>query len=360
MIKKEIFGKLKDGREAHLFTLTNRNGLRLLVTDFGGRMVQLWVPDRGGKLADIITGFDNLEQYENRNPYFGALVGRYANRIANASFALNGKTYRVDANMPPDQVHHLHGGARGFSYLLWDAPDPLSPETGSLRLKLNSPDGDMGFPGNLAVDVIYTLTEDNGVSIKYSAKTDGDTVINLTNHVYFNLKGHDSGNILGHRIRIDSDSYLPTNPSGIPLDGPAKVDGTPFDLRNLTEIGSRYNMDHEQLRQQSGFDYHFFLNGKKEQRCSALGIVCEAEEPESGRKMEVWTTKPGMQFYMGNKIGTAAALTGKGGYVYKQYCAFCLETQYPPDGPNGAYRSMVILRPSEEYRHETVYKFSCL
>ncbi|MCL2834210.1 MAG: galactose mutarotase [Treponema sp.] len=351
-VKKEVFGKLADGREAYLFTLTNKNGMRLMITNFGGRMVQLWVPDRKGNPADVITGFDSLEQYQNRNPYFGALVGRYANRIANSTFSLNGKTYNLNPNQPPDMVHHLHGGYMGFSYLLWDAQIMEESGGAKLRLALTSPDGDQGYPGRLDAEVIYTLTQDNSVSIKYSAKTDADTVVNLTNHVYFNLRGHNSGNILGHRIRINSDSFLPTDAAGIPNAAPAKVDGTPFDLRIMTEIGSRYSAGHLQLKQQAGFDHHFYLDNKKE-----LRKVCEAEEPEQTRRMEVWTTKPGIQFYMGNKVGVAAPMIGKGGFSYKQYCAFCLETQYPPDGPNGPDRAMVILRPDQEYRHETVYKF---
>ena len=350
-VKKEIFGKLDDGKEAYLFTLTNKNGLRLSITNFGGRMVQLWTPDRQGRFDDIITGFDTLDRYVNRNPYFGALVGRYANRISNSTFTLNGKTYKLDPNQPPDQIHHLHGGTRGFSYLLWNAEVPEEDEGGKLRLTLTSPDGDQGYPGKLDAEVIYTLSNDNDLSIKYSAKTDADTVVNLTNHTYFNLKGHSSGNILGHRIRIDADSFQPTNSAGIPSDSPTKVDGTPFDLRSMTEIGGRYNEKHEQLIQQSGFDIHYYLNSEKK-----LRKVCEVEEPEQGRRMEVWTTKPGIQFYMGNKIGSNVSFTGKGGYVYKQYCGFCLETQYPPDGPNGPDPSMVILRPGEEYCHETVFK----
>ena len=351
-VQKEVFGKLSDNREAHLFTLTNKNGLRLVVTNFGGRMVQLWTPDRQGRFADIITGFDTLDSYINRNPYFGALVGRYANRIANSAFTLNGKVFKLDANMPPDNVHHLHGGAKGFSYLLWDAEPLEEDDGGKLRLTLTSPDGDQGYPGTLFAEIIYTLTRDNSLSITYSAKTDADTVVNLTNHVYFNLKGHNSGDILGHKIKIEADSFLPTDPVGIPLGNPAKVDGTPFDLRTMTEIGSRYNADHEQLTRQSGFDIHYFLDSRKE-----LRKVCEVEEPEQGRKMEVLTTKPGIQFYMSNKIGTNAVFTGKGGYVYKQYCGFCLETQYPPDSPNRPDLQMAVLHPGEKYFHETVFRF---
>ena len=350
-VKKEVFGKLNDGREAHLFTLTNKNGFRLLITNFGGRMVQLWTPDRNGRLADIITGFDNLEQYVNRNPYFGAVVGRYANRIANSKFTLNGKNYDLVPSQLPELVHHLHGGIANFSYTLWNAEILDEPDGGKLRLTLTSPDGDQGYPGKVDVEVVYTLTKDNGLSLGYFAKTGADTPVNLTNHVYFNLAGHSSGPVLDHKIRIDSDFYLPVDPAGIPLGERAKVEGTPFDLRAMTKIGSRYNDSHVQMAQQSGFDVHYYFNKGKE-----LKKVCELEEPGQGRRMEVWTTKPGMQFYTGNKI-TANTFKGKGGYVYAQYGGLCLETQFPPDSPNRSNASEVILRPGVEYRHETVYRF---
>jgi len=350
-VKKELFGKLSDGREIHLYTLTNKNGMRLLITNFGGRMVQLWAPGRNGRFADVITGFDRLEQYVNRNPFFGALVGRYANRIANSAFTLNGKKYSLVPSQQPDLVHHLHGGIANFSYQPWEAQPMEEDDGGKLRLTLSSPDGDQGYPGKCDVEVIYTLTKDNDVSLKYFAKTSADTVVNLTNHVYFNLGGHESGNILGHKIRIDADFFLPTDPAGIPLGDSAKVDGTPFDLRSMTEIKTRYSDSHVQMAQQSGFDINYYLNGGK-----GLRKVCETEEPVSGRKMEVWTTKPCMQFYTANKL-TAGAFTGKNGFVYDQYCGFCLETQYAPDSPNRANYTEVILRPGQEYRHETVYKF---
>jgi aldose 1-epimerase len=351
LVKKEFFGKLNDGREAQLYTLVNKNGLRLLITNFGGRMVQLWTPNRDGRFDDIITGFDSLDPYLIRNPYFGALVGRYATRINNSAFTLNGKTYNLDPNQAPN---HLHGGAKGFSNLLWDA-EPLEEDGGGkLELTLTSPDGDQGYPGKLEVKVIYTLGADNSLSIKYFAKTDADTVVNLTNHVYFNLKGHNSGDILGHRIRIAADEYLPSDSADIPLGGPAKVEGTPFDLRAMTEIGSRIHSSYEQIAQKLGFDVHYCLDDKKE-----LRKVCEVEEPEQGRGMEVRTTKPGIVFYTANKIKDNFTFVGKGAYVYKQYCGFCLETQYPPDGPNGPYKDSVILRPGEEYCHETVFSFTC-
>jgi aldose 1-epimerase len=345
LIQKEGFGKTADGKEVHLFTLSNKNGLRLLITDFGGRMVQLWLPDRDGRFDDVIMGFDTIDPYLIRNPFFGALVGRYANRIANAAFTLNGKKYQLDINAPP---HHLHGGSGGFANKVWDAEE----SDGKLKLTLASPDGDQGYPGNLQAEVIYALSGDNRLSIEYAARTDADTIVNLTNHNYFNLKGHNTGTVLGHRIRIEADSYLPTDAAGIPFAGPAPVEGTPFDLRKMIEIGSRINSEDVQMAQKFGFDVHYFFPEGK-----GLRRFCEVEEPESGRAMEMWTTKPGVQFYTSNFIKDKFIFAGKGGCVYRQYCGFCLESQFPPDSPNNAGFPSIILHPGEEYRHETVFTF---
>ena len=352
-VKREIFGKINGGREVYLYTLTNKNGLRLLITDFGGRMVQFHVPDREGHFDDIITGFDSLDPYLVRNPYFGALVGRYAGRISGAAFTLNGTIYNLDANQ---NNQHLHGGAKGFSNVLWDAEIPEESGGGKLKLSLVSPDGDQGYPGTVAAEVIYTLTDQNSLSIAYSAKTDADTPVNLTNHTYFNLKGHNKGDVLGHKIRIDADLFLPIDVAGIVSGAPKKVDGTPFDLRALTEIGSRFSASHEQMIQQEGFDVYYFFNNNNEM-CPQLRTVCVVEEAQSGRKMEVLSTKPGVQFYTANKIKDNFTFTGKGGYKYTQYCGFCLETQYIPNGPNNPYGTSVILRPGGEYKHETVFAF---
>jgi len=352
LIQKEIFGKTADGQTVYLFTLANKNGVRVQITNFGGRLVQLWLPDRHGHLDDVIMGFDTLDSYLRPNHAFGALIGRYANRIANAAFTLNGKHYTLYPNTPP---HHLHGGAVGFDSTLWDAQETSD---GTLLLALTSPDGDQGYPGNLRAEVVYTLTEDNRLSIAYNARTDADTIVNLTNHNYFNLKGHNAGTILDHQIRIDADTYLPTDTAGIPFGGPEPVAGTPFDLREMTTIGSRVNADHAQMREKAGFDHHYFFTVAN----AGLKQVCAVREPESGRTMELWTTKPGMQLYISTNIQGAqrpndTAFIGKGGYVYQQYCGFCLETQYPPDSPNNPIFPSVVLRPGEEYRHETVFVF---
>jgi aldose 1-epimerase len=348
-VKKELFGKTKQGREVFLFTLTNKNGLQVMITNFGGRLVQLWLPDRNGHFDDVIMGFDTLDPYLIRNPYFGALVGRCANRIAGASFPLHDRVYSLDSNSPP---HHLHGGGGGFDKCLWGAE--ILEEGGEKKLKLTlmSPEGDQGYPGNLWVEVLYSLTGTNHLSIDYSAHSDAETIVNLTNHTYFNLKGHNTGTILGHRISIDADEYLPTDPAGIPLAGPAGVAGTPFDLCTMTEIGSRIASPHEQMVQKSGFDIHYFFRKKDD-----LRRVCKVEEPESGRKMEVWTTKPGMQFYTANNIKDNFVFTGKGGYTYTQYCGLCLETQYAPNSPNNPAFPSIVLYPGKNYRHRTDYVF---
>jgi aldose 1-epimerase len=347
-MQKEYFGKTSDNQEAYLFTLSN-DGIRVMISNYGGRMVQLWLPDRNGHFDDVIMGFDTLDSYLQPNHGFGALIGRYANRIANASFTLNGKKYFLNPNIPP---HHLHGGSGGFDNKLWDAEET---NDGKLKLTLTSPDGDQGYPGNLRAEVVYSLSSDNRLSIAYKARTDAPTIVNLTNHCYFNLKGHNTGTILGHHIRIDADAYLPTNAAGIPSGRAESVAGTPFDLREMTSIGSRINMDHVQMREKSGFDHHYFFAEEKER---SLRQVCEIHEPESGRTMELWTTKPGMQFYISTNIKGDSIFTGKGGYVYRQYCGFCLETQYPPDSPNNPTFPSVVLHPGETYQHETVFVFT--
>ena len=353
LIKKENFGKTTDGKEAYLFTLANKNGLRVMITGFGGRIVQLWLPDRNGHFDDVVMGFDTLDPYLVSNPYFGALIGRYANRIGNAAFTLNGKTYRLSANIPP---HHLHGGAGGFDSRLWTVEPVEETDGGTLKLTLASPDGDQGYPGNLQAEVVYTLTGDNRLSIAYTARTDADTVVNLTNHSYFNLKGHNAGTILGHQIRIDADRYQPTDASCIPNSAPESVAGTPFDLREMAAIGSRINAEHIQMSQNLGFDIHFYFTERKD-KGSGPRLACEVHEPESGRTMQVLTTKPGTQLYTSNYIKDDSVVTGKGGHLYQQYCGFCLETQYPPDSPNNPAFPPVVLHPGEEYRHKTIYAF---
>ena len=349
-IDKKYFGKASDGKDAHLFTLANKNGIRAMITNFGGRIAQLWLPDRSGRFDDVVMGFDSLYPYQNPHPYFGALIGRFANRIANGVFSLNGKTYNLDTNNPPN---HLHGGIQGFDSRVWAAEPVEEEDGGKLRLTLESPNGDQGYPGNLQVQVVYSLTGDNRLSIAYNAQTDADTIVNLTNHSYFNLKGHNSGTVLNHRLRINANTYLPTDATGIPLGGAEDVAGTPFDMREMPSLGSRINDHHIQMSQKSGFDIHFISWNQGRD----LKKLCEVIEPDSRRTMEVWTTKPGVHLYTSNYIKDNAVVTGKGGYVYQQYCGFCLETQYPPNSPNNPALPSVVLRRGEEYRHETVFVF---
>lgn len=350
-ITKEPFGKTAQGIPVELYTLTNKNGLKLAVATYGAKLVQLHVPDKNGVFADIITGFDTLEPYLIRNPYFGALVGRCANRIAGAKFVLGGREYTLDCNAPPN---HLHGGLGGFDKYVWAAQAIEENGEEALELKILSPDGDQGYPGNLWVTVRYALTEADELSIAYFAHCDADTIVNLTNHSYFNLAGHNTGNVLEHRIHIDADTVTEAGEGGIPTGKLIKVQGTPFDLRGMARIGDRIHQNHEQLNRNEGFDVNYVLN----RRGDGLQSVCVVEEPTSGRHMEVLTTMPGMQFYTANYIKGSFVFTGKGGYLYGQHCGLCLETQFMPDTPNIPAFGSIVLHPGEVYRHRTVYAFS--
>lgn len=347
-IRKEYFGTTKAGEEVSLYSLSNRNGMCLKVMDFGGRMVQLYVPDKNGVPADIIMGFDSLEPYTIKNPYFGAIVGRCANRISNSEFTLNGKVYSLDKNAAP---HHLHGGTVGFDKRVWQAEMVEKEKEDQLVLTLDSADGDQGYPGNLHVTVCYTLTDQNEVSLTYEAVCDKDTVVNMTNHNYFNLSGHNSGTIAGQKIWIDADSFTPTDAEHIPYGTTCSVDGTPMDLRQMKEIGVGMESDYEQIAQNEGYDVNFVLNHFGE----GMRTVCRAEDPVSGRSMEVKTDRPAMQFYTANYI--KGNFVGKGGYAYPQHCGFCLETQDFPNSPNTPQFPSVVLHPGEVYHHHTIYAF---
>lgn len=350
-ITKQPFGRTTEGEEAALYTLENKNGMKLAVTTYGAKLVALWVPDRNGRLADVITGFDTLDPYLIRNPYFGALVGRCANRISNGSFLLDGKTYYLNCNKPP---HHLHGGQVGFDKQLFEARTVFAADRDTLVLTLLSPDGDQGYPGNLWLKAEYSLTKENEVVLHYQAHCDAATPVNITNHSYFNLAGHDAGDILDHRIRIDADGFTPTGEGGIPTGEILAVEGTPLDLRQGVRIGDRMHADYFQLRQNDGFDVNYVLNHAE----GELGPVCELTEPRSGRRMEVRTTLPGIQFYTGNYIKGDFVFTGKGGHLYGENCGLCLETQFLPNTPNTPSFGSITLRPGAVYDHTTVYAFS--
>ena len=342
--KEEIFGKLADGREVKRYTLQNQNGVTAKLIGYGAILSELWVPDRNGKTTNIVAGFDNLGQYLAGHPFFGATTGRYANRIAKGKFTLDGKEYTLATNNGPNA---LHGGLKGFDKQLWKS-EPESSRGGqqSVRFHYLSKDGEEGYPGNLDVTVVYSLSDDNTVTIDYTGTTDKPTVVNLTNHSYFNLAG--SGDILKHIIRIAADRYTPVNDQLIPTGELAAVAGTPFDFQRATAIGSRF----EQLTNSPrGYDHNFVLK----RTGSGLETIAWVEEPSTGRRMEVLTTEPGMQLYTGNFLD--GKLTGVGGVNYKQHSAFCLETQHFPDSPNQRDFPSTVLRPGESYRTTTAYRF---
>ena len=347
--RRESFGRTEDGREVELFTLTNRNGVEARIMTFGATVVSLKVPDRRGRLDDVVLGFDRLEDYLKDTHYIGPVVGRYANRIARGRFTLNGVEYKLAVN---NGENHLHGGIRGFDKVVWTAR-PLAARNGSaLELTYLSRDGEEGYPGNLTTRVVYTLTDANELRIDYSATTDKDTVVNLTSHGYFNLAGHGNGDILNHRLMINANRFTPTDAGSIPTGELRPVRGTPFDFLRPTLIGARIEQPDEQLKFGNGYDHNFVLNG----RAGTLRLAARVSEPTTGRVMEVWTTEPGIQFYTGNFLeGTAP---GKGGKSYGRRSAFCLETQHFPDSPNQPRFPSTVLRRGARFRYTTVHRFS--
>lgn len=337
------FGKTREGAPVRIFTLTNKNGVEATITNYGGRVVSLKVPDKKGAMGDVVLGFDSLEGYLNENPYFGALIGRYANRIGHAQFTLNGALYKVPKN---DGDNSLHGGTRGFDKVVWT---PRELPDGGLELTYLSKDGEEGYPGNCKVTVVYHLTDDNELKIDYSATSDKDTVVNLTNHSYFNLKG--SGDILGHMLTLNADHFTPVDSGLIPTGVLKPVAGTPFDFRKSTGIGERIEQADEQLKLGKGYDHNWVLNKKG----SELSLAARVEEPTTGRVMEVRTTEPGIQFYTGNFLD--GSLKGKKGVVYARRSALCLETQHFPDSPNKPKFPSTVLKAGARFQSTTVYKF---
>jgi aldose 1-epimerase len=346
-MNKTTFGKMPDGQAIDLYTLTNRNGMKVTITNYGGRVVSLSVPDRAGKVADVVLGFDDLSGYLEPNPYFGALVGRYANRIANGEFRLNGVEYHVPKNDGPNA---LHGGIRGFDKRVWTAQD-VSKQNPSLELTYLSKDGEEGYPGNLSVKVTYTLTDNDELQIDYTATTDKDTVLNLTNHSYFNLAGQGNGDILNHQLMINADRFTPINPTLIPTGELRPVDGTPFDFRKPIAIGARINDDNEQLKFGKGYDHNFVVKHQE----AHLALAAQVTDPASGRVMEVLTTQPGVQLYTGNFLD--GTIHGKGGKVYGYRSALCLETQHFPNSPNQSNFPSTELKPGQTFHETTIYKF---
>jgi aldose 1-epimerase len=349
-MQKQTFGKTEDGQQVDLYTLSNKNGVEVAITNYGGTVVSWKVPDRNGHIADVVLGYDNVKDYENGKAYFGATVGRYANRIAHGKFILNGSTYTLAKN---DGENHLHGGIKGFSKRVWTAKDVSGSNGQALELTYLSKDGEEGYPGNLSVTVVFTLTEKNELKIEYSATTDKDTVLNLTNHSYFNLAGQGSGDILSHQLTLNADRFTPVDATLIPTGELRKVKGTPFDFTQTTAIGARINQDDEQLKLGKGYDHNWVLNKTK---LGVLTLAAELYEPKSGRLLEVRTTEPGVQFYTGNFLDGSAH--GKEGKVYNYRTGMCLETQHFPDSPNHPDFPSTVLKPGQRFHSTTIYKFS--
>jgi aldose 1-epimerase len=345
-ITSHPFGKTADGRPVTMFVLTNANGLELRAMTYGGIITSLKVPDRSGAMGDIVLGFDRIDDYLKDHPYFGAIVGRYGNRIAGGQFTLDGRTYALAKNNGPN---HLHGGRRGFDKFVWAAAPAASGA--AVTFSRTSPDGEEGYPGTLDARVTYTLTDSNELVVEYQATTDKPTPVNLTQHSYFNLTGDAAGDILGHELMIRADRFTPVDATLIPTGALAPVQGTPFDFRQPAAIGARINDPHEQLVKGKGYDHTFVLNRSGEGLEPAARVV----EPKTGRTLDVSTTEPGVQFYTGNFLD--GTLRGKGGRTYAQRTGFCLETQHFPDSPNQPAFPSTILRPGQQYFTKTVIIF---
>ena len=345
------FGQTPDGTEVEIFTLTNPNGVEVRAMTYGGIIVSLRVPDRDGQLEDIVLGFDDLDGYLNGHPYFGTIVGRYANRIAEGQFVLDGETYALARN---NGANHLHGGIQGFDKVVWEVEIQRSELGVGVAFSHSSSDGHEGYPGTVDVHVTYTLTPDDRLIVDYEATTDRATPINLTQHTYFNLAGEGTGDVLDHELIIHADSFTPVDSTLIPTGILAPVEGTPFDFSRSIAIGERIDDDDPQLRIGGGYDHNFVLNESDSELAHAARVL----EPTTGRVLDVYTSEPGVQLYTGN--GLNGTIVGKSGGVYGRRSGFCLETQHFPDSPNQSGFPSTILRPGEEYRSRTVFAFSTL
>lgn len=346
-IKKQPFGVTATRETVELYTLTNSNGMEARIMTYGGAVVSLTVPDRQGKLGDVVLGYETLDGYLKNSPYFGAIIGRYGNRIGKGSFSLNGKQYTLPKN---NGENTLHGGIKGFDKVVWKAQEVKGKESVGLSLTYLSKDGEEGFPGNLSATVVYTLTDNNELKIEYSARTDKATVVNLTNHSYFNLAGE--GSILNHALMINANKFTPVGSGLIPTGELRGVKGTPMDFIEPTVIGARIDQQDDQLIFGKGYDHNWVLNNTT----GGLALAARVYEPGSGRVMEITTTEPGLQFYSGNFLD--GSITGKGAAVYKYRYGLCLETQHFPDSPNKPGFASTVLKPGQRYRSTTIYKFS--
>jgi aldose 1-epimerase len=346
LVDEASFKTEHDGKTIELFTLKNANGLVAQITNYGGKVINLWTPDKKGDFSDIVIGYETSAEYLNTTEiYYGTLIGRYGNRIANGQFTLNDSVYTLAKN---NGENHLHGGIKGFNNVVWDAK---KTDDQTLELTYLSVDGEEGYPGNLNVKVVYKLTDENELKVEYFATTDKPTPINLTQHSFFNLKGAGSGDVNDHIMQIMADSFTPVDSTLIPTGEIAPVDGTPFDFRTPTAIGDRINDEHIQMKYGNGYDHNWVLNKAE----SGLSYAAKVVEPASGRTLEVYTNEPGIQFYGGNFM--TGNDTGKGGKVFAFRGAFCLETQHFPDSPNKPQFPSTILNPGMEYYSVCVYKF---
>ncbi len=346
-LDKKPFGKTADGTEVFLYTLKNKAGMQVQISDFGGVVYSLTAPDRKGKLDDIVLGWDSVADYEKQGPYFGALIGRYANRIAGGKFTLEGKPIQVTVNDPPNM---LHGGKIGFDKRVWQVIDDKSPNV--FHLRYLSKDGEEGFPGNVTADVVYTLTDNNELKIEYTATTDKPTVINLTNHAYFNLKGQGNGEIVDHVLQLKASKFTPVDKNLIPTGELKPVAGTPFDFVKPTKLSAHIGDNDQQLKFGLGFDHNWVLdNGGK-----SLAVAAVLSEPTTGRTVVVSTDQPGIQFYSGNHMDNG--MKGKGGKTYNFRYGLCLETQHYPDSPNHPAFPSTELKPGQKYHTTTIYRFT--
>jgi len=347
-ITKDPFG-MADGKPIDVFTLHNAKGAEARIMTYGGVVLSLKMPDKNGDFADVVLGGDTLADYAKTPPppYFGALIGRYGNRIGKAQFTLDGHTFHIVAN---EKGNTLHGGDKGYDKVVWTGTGAVTKDGPAVTLRYTSLDGEEGFPGTLNVTAVYTLTDNNELRLEYTATTDKDTVVNLTHHSYFNLAG--KGDILGHIVTIPADNITPVDAALIPLGNLQAVDGTPFDFRKPMAIGARVNADDAQLKLGPGYDHNWVINKK----FGELTLMAHVSEPISGRVMEVWSTEPALQFYSGNFLD--GTITGKGGWVYKIHDAFCMEPQHYPDSPNKPQFPTTELKPGETYHNTIIYRFS--
>ncbi len=343
-VMKEKFGTTRCGKDVYAYTLSNANGMQAKIINYGAVLVSLLVPDKAGKPEDVVLGFDNLEGYYGNGSFFGATIGPSANRIAGASFEIDGKTYQIDVNDGPNNLHsHIENG---YHKRVWNAVEGGN----SVTLTLEGSDGEMGFPGNKKITMTYSLSGDNELKLTYHVSADANTIVNLTNHTYFNLSGHRSGTIEDHLLQIHASHYTPVAPGAIPTGEIAPVAGTPMDFRQSKPIGQDINADFEQLKLTLGYDHNFVIDGAD----GSLKEIAVAEDPKSGRKMKVFTNLPGVQFYAGNCIGEE---TGKGNAAYGPRKGFCLETQYYPDNIHHPNFPQAIFGPGKDYESETIYQF---